>query len=72
MREILYLGHIINRKGVQVHQENIRAILDWPTPRNTTELKGFFGLCNYYKRFVKGFSQLGAHLKNLTKIEAFN
>jgi hypothetical protein len=46
--------------------------LDWPTPRNITELKGFFGLCSYYKRFVKGFSQLGAPLTNLTKKGAFN
>jgi hypothetical protein len=28
MRELLYLGHIISGKGVQVHHEKIRAILD--------------------------------------------
>jgi hypothetical protein len=56
MRELLYLGHIIRERGVQVNQEKIRAILDWPTPKNLTELKGFFGLCSYYRRFVRGFS----------------
>jgi hypothetical protein len=56
MRELLYLGHIISEHGVQVHQEKIRAILDWPTPKNLTELKGFFGLCSYYRQFVRGFS----------------
>jgi hypothetical protein len=71
MRELLYLGHIISEQGVQVHQEKIRAILDWPTPKNLTELKGFFGLCSYYRRFVKGFSQLGAPLTDLTKKGAF-
>ena len=59
MRELLYLGHIISEQGVWVHQENIRAIFYWPTPQNLTELKGFFGLCNYYKRLVQVFSQLG-------------
>jgi hypothetical protein len=34
MIELLYLGHIINAKGVQVHQEKIRAILDWSMPKN--------------------------------------
>jgi hypothetical protein len=72
MTKILYLGHIINAQGVQVHQENIQAILDWPTPRTLTELRGFFGLCSYYRRFVKGFSQLGAPLTDLTKKGAFN
>jgi hypothetical protein len=54
-----------------VHQEKIRAILDWPTPRNVTELRSFFGLCNYYRRFIWGFSQLGAPLADLTKHGAF-
>jgi hypothetical protein len=36
MTTLLYLGHIINAKGVQVHQEKIRAILDWSMPRNVT------------------------------------
>jgi hypothetical protein len=34
--EMLYLGHIISAQGVQVHQEKIRAILDWLTPKNVT------------------------------------
>jgi hypothetical protein len=47
MTELLYLGHIISAQGVQVHQEKIRAILDRSTSRNVTELRSFFGLCNF-------------------------
>jgi hypothetical protein len=72
MRELLYLGHIISEHGVQVHHEKIKAILDWPTPKNLTELKGLFGLCSYYRRIVRGFSQLGALLINPTKNGAFH
>jgi hypothetical protein len=71
MTEVLYLGHIIGVKGVQVHQEKIQAILDWPTPKTLTELKGFLGICCYYRRFVKGFSQLCAPLTDLTRKGAF-
>jgi hypothetical protein len=69
--ELLYLGHILSAQGVQVHQEKIRAILDWPTPRNVTELRSLFGLCSYYRRFVEGFSQLGAPLTDLTRQGTF-
>jgi hypothetical protein len=37
-----------------------------------TELRIFFELCSYYKRFVWGFSQLGEPLTDLTKHGAFN
>ncbi|XP_059066315.1 uncharacterized mitochondrial protein AtMg00860-like [Cryptomeria japonica] len=72
MTEVLYLGHVISAQGVQVHQEKIQAILDWPPPKTLLELRGFFGLCSYYRRFVKGFSQLGAPLTNLTKKGSFH
>ena len=36
IHEMLYLGHVIGANGVQVHLEKIRAILDWPTPKNVT------------------------------------
>jgi hypothetical protein len=71
MTEVIYLGHIIGEKGVQVHQETIQAILDWPTPKNLTELKGFLGICSYYRRFVKGFSQLCTPLTDLIRKGTF-
>ena len=72
MQEMLYLRHVISTDRVQVHMEKIRATLDWPTPKNITELKGFLGLCTYYKRYVKGFSQLSTTLIDIKKKGAFN
>jgi hypothetical protein len=71
MTEVLYLGHIIGVKGVQVHEEKIQAIVKWPTPKTLTELRGFLGIYSYYKRFFKGLSQLCAPLTVLTKKGAF-
>jgi hypothetical protein len=71
MTEVLYLVHIIGKKGVQVCQEKIQAILYWLVPKTLTKLKGFLGICSYYGIFVKGFSQLCATLIDLTKKGAF-
>ena len=67
MKELLYIGHIIVQDGVKVNMENIRAILEWPSPKYITELRGFIGICTYYKKFVKGFSKLTSPLTDLTK-----
>ena len=55
-----------------MHMENIRAILEWPSPKNITELRGFIGICTYYGKFVKEFSKLTSPLTDLTKKDAFS
>lgn len=71
LTEILYLGHVIGVEGVKVHQEKIHAILDFPPPRDESELWSFLGLCSYYRRFAKGFSQVATPLTDLTQKGAF-
>ena len=56
LTEMFYLGHIIGVDGVRVNEEKIKAIRDWPQPKNVTKLWGFVGICTYYRKFVKGFS----------------
>ena len=72
MAEILYLVYAIGQEGVKVHMENILSILDWPSPKTLTELRGFIGLCAYYQKFVNGFSKLSSTLTDLTKKGAFS
>jgi hypothetical protein len=47
------------------------VIVERPKPKTITELKGFLDIFTYYRKFVKGFSQLCAPLTDLTKKEAF-
>ena len=41
---IQYLGHIISEEGISVDPEKIEAIMNWPTPRNVTDVRSFMGL----------------------------
>eukprot|EP00253_Pinus_taeda_P036188 PITA_36188 len=72
LTEMFYLGHIIGVDRVRVHKETIRAIRDWLEPRNMTEHRGFIGICTYYQKFNKSFSQLDAPLTVLTRKGAFS
>ena len=53
-----YLGHIIDAKGLHKSPDKIRAILDAPDPTNTSQLRSFLGLINYYAYFVSNLSTL--------------
>jgi hypothetical protein len=66
-REIQYLGHVISAEGVAVDPEKIKEIMDWPAPRNVTEVRSFMGLVGYYRRFIKGFSKIGNPITSLQR-----
>jgi hypothetical protein len=57
-RQVHYLGHVISEKGVAVDPDKIKAIIDWHTPMDVTEIRSFMGLAGYYWRFIKGFLRL--------------
>lgn len=38
-------------------KERVRAITEWQAPTKVKELKSFFGLANYYRRFIRGYSK---------------
>ena len=64
--EILYLGNIIGQDDVKVDMEKIRSNLHWPHPKTITKLQEFIGIFTYYRKFVKGFSQITSPLLDLT------
>uniref|UniRef100_A0A672GZN6 ribonuclease H n=1 Tax=Salarias fasciatus TaxID=181472 RepID=A0A672GZN6_SALFA len=65
-----YLGHVIDEKGLHKSPDKIRAILDAPEPTNTTQLRSFLGLVNYYARFVPNLSAVLHPLNVLLRKEA--
>jgi hypothetical protein len=54
MTKVLYLGHIIGAKGVQVHQKKIQAIINWPHPGHLQNLKVFLAFAVTTKFLSKG------------------
>lgn len=70
-KEFEYLGQIISREGVKVGSNKIKAIKEWPQPKNVLKLRGFLGLNGYCRRFIKDYVHLRTPLTNLLKKNAF-
>eukprot|EP00253_Pinus_taeda_P015625 PITA_15625 len=65
--EIQYLGHVITKEGIAVDPEKIKDIMDWPVPKDVTDVRSFMGLAGYYRRFVEGFSKVDFPITSLQK-----
>ncbi|GBG86128.1 hypothetical protein CBR_g41031 [Chara braunii] len=64
-QELEYLGHYVMPKGIRPLVDKIQAIVDWPEPRCTTDVRSFMGLAGYYQRFVDSYSKVAALLSIL-------
>ena len=66
-KSVLYLGHIISEDGIATDPAKTKVISEWPRPCDATEVRSFLGLCGYYRRFIKGFSNIARPLHKLTE-----
>ncbi|KAI3816044.1 hypothetical protein L1987_15729 [Smallanthus sonchifolius] len=69
LREIQFLGHVINEKGISVDPSKIVPVKYWLSPKTPSEIRSFMGLAGYYRRFIENFSRIALPMTKLTRKE---
>jgi ribonuclease HI len=72
---VKYLGLIISTKGVSMDPDKVDTVRNWSQEKKTAngrlnnlfEVQQFLGFCNYYRRFIKGYSEVAEPLTRLKK-----
>ena len=56
--DLVFLGFVIPKENLKMDPTKVEAILNYPTPKNASEVKSFHGLVSFYRNFIKGFSNV--------------
>lgn len=67
------MGHKCSNKGVEPDKRLIQVVQDVEVPQNIGQIQAFFGLVNYYRKFIKDFAKKASPLySHLKEVEAMS
>ena len=52
VREVGFLGVVIELERIRMEEEEVKGVLDWPTLECVKDVQKFLGLVNYYCQFI--------------------
>ncbi|XP_078374474.1 uncharacterized protein LOC144658021 [Oculina patagonica] len=61
-KELQVLGHTITEHGRKPNSKGVEAISSMEPPSNTTSLKRFLGLCNFFRDYIPNMPSRTQHL----------
>jgi len=67
MWKIGFPGVIIESNGIEIEKEKVDGVLSWPEPKNIKDVRKFLGFTNYYRRFIKDFTQVARPMNILMR-----
>jgi hypothetical protein len=66
--KVKYLGFIISAgEGIKIDSGKIEAIKKWKAPTTIKRVRSFIGFSNFYRGFIKNFSEIAAPLMLLIR-----
>ena len=66
--EVRFLGYVVSAEKVQIEDERIEAVRNWPEPKSVKDIQVFLGFPNFYWRFIQGFSKIAKLLTSMLRI----
>ena len=72
VQEVPILGHIVGNGTTRMEPSKMKVIKDWRTPTSKKEVQKFIGFCNFYRRYIKNFSNIARPITKLTGNIQFN
>jgi Reverse transcriptase (RNA-dependent DNA polymerase)/RNase H-like domain found in reverse transcriptase len=58
VEKLEFLGHLISGNNISTAPSKIDALNNWELPKTKRETQSFIGFANYYRKFIKDFSNI--------------
>lgn len=66
---IVYLGHLLSKKGIQPDPQKVQSLLKLKAPSNAKETQMVFGFCNYLRSYVPRFAEIMKPISSLLQVK---
>jgi hypothetical protein len=60
-----FLERVVSEEVISTDPDKIKTVQDWPRPKTPKKMRGFLGLCSYYRKYVKKFAIIARPLHKL-------
>ena len=65
--QVQYVGFVLSEKGVSALDDKVKAVKEYPIPKNVRHVRAFIGLAFFYPKLVPDFAERARHITLLTK-----
>lgn len=68
-KEDSYLGYNVSAEGLKLSPVKLKAIKEFPIPKDKHEVRRFMGLIGFFSRFIRKYAEIACPVSDLLKTE---
>jgi hypothetical protein len=61
-QKLNFCGFDFDDDSIHAQEQKPRAVLDWPQPENSKDVRGFLALSSYYRKFIGHYAHFAITL----------
>ena len=66
-----FLGYKISKNGVETQERLVKAVEEWPQPKDLKDVQRFLGLAGFYRKFIRNYADICRPISDLLRSHKF-
>ena len=65
---LIFLGYQVDSSGIRPPAERVAVIKDWPLAKDSTELRRFMGMMNFFRQMIPDFANIAYPISEMLRL----